>query len=137
MPVNNQPPFSPQPGKIVTDVERLRTQSGQVFEIRRVELTILENNVLRKENLSEVDPPLADNRIPESIADIRECCICLGLFHKDSVLSCPVCGGYFCHRCRACIKTDGQEIPACAECAKEANAGLICKILKKFWTLGD
>jgi hypothetical protein len=134
---NNQPPGSPQPGKIVTDVERYKTQSGQVVERRRIEMTILENNVLRKENCFEVDPPLADNRVPESIADIRECCVCLDLFHKDNVLSCPICGGYFCCRCRACIKMDGNEIPSCAECAKEANAGFICKILKKFWTLGD
>jgi hypothetical protein len=134
---NNQPPGSPQPGKIVTDVERYQTQSGQVVEIRRIELSILENNTLRKENRFEVEPPLADNRIPESVADIRECCICLGLFHKDNVLSCPVCGRCFCHQCRDRITADGNEVPVCAECAKEANAGFICRILKKFWTLGD
>ena len=37
--------------------------------------------MLRKEKLFEVIPPLSDNRIPDSVADIRECCICLGLFH--------------------------------------------------------
>ena len=134
---NNQPPGSPQPGKIATDVERYQSQSGQVVEIRRIELTILENNMLRKENCFEVDPPLADNRVPESIADIRECCVCLGLFHKDSVLICPVCGRCFCHQCGDRITDGGNELTVCAECAREANTGLVRKIFKKFWTLEE
>jgi len=134
---NNQNPLNQQPGKVVTDVEKYQTISGQVVKIRRVELSILDGNMLRKEKCFEVDPPLTDNRIPDSVADIRECRICFGLFHKDNVLNCPACGGYFCHRCRDYININDSEVPACAECTKEANTGVIRKIIKKFWTLGD
>jgi hypothetical protein len=105
---NSQNTFNQQPGKIVTKVEKFQTQSGQVVEIRQIELSILDNNLMRKENCFEVDPPLADNRIPESVADIRECGNCLRLFHKDNVLVCPVCGRCFCYQCREFITVDGK-----------------------------
>lgn len=135
---NNQDPPSQQPGKIVTGVDKYQSQSGQVVELRRIELTVLENNLLRKENCSEVEPPLADSRIPESVADIRECRVCLKLFHKDNVSTCPVCGGDYDLDCREEIKAeDGIPISTCALCAKEANTGLARRMCKRFWQIGD
>ena len=129
--------FGPAPGKVFIDVERYQTQSGQVVEIRRIEMNILENNMLRKERTFEVYPPLADSRIPETVADIRECRVCLSLYHKDNVMMCPVCGGYYCHLCRAETKDpDGQIIALCAICANEVNTGLLKRITRKLWALG-
>lgn len=137
---NSQNPLNQPPKKVVTKVEKFQTEFGQLVELRFIELTVLENNVLRKEELFEVDPPLSDNRVPSSIQDIRQCCICLGLYHKDNIRTCPVCGRYFCISpdCRDMIKTEnGDEILACAACADEANSGLVRKLWRKLWTLGD
>jgi hypothetical protein len=135
---NNQIPFSQQPGKAVTDAQKYQTQSGQIVEIRWTESTILEGNMLRKEKSFEVFPPLNDNRIPDSVADIRECRICLGLFHKESVLVCPVCGGCFCLKCRDEIKSeDDQPIAACKLCAQQANTSVLGRLWRKFWHVED
>ena len=136
--MNHQNPFSQQPGKIVTDVDKYQSQSGQICELRRIELTVLENSRVRKEYCSEVEPPLADSRIPESVADIRECRVCLRLFHKDNVSTCPVCGSDYDLDCREEIKAeDGILISVCGLCANEANTGLAKRMWKKLWDLGD
>ena len=135
---NNQSQFNQQPGKVVTNIERFQTQSGQAVEIRRIEVTVLENNILRKEQTFEVCPPLNDNRIPDSVADIRECCVCLGLYHRDSVMTCPACGGFYDYRCRGNIRVeDNETVSACALCAKEANTGLLKKLSRRLWRMRD
>lgn len=137
MSTNSGQPLSPQAGKITTQVERYLTGSGQLFEIRRVEIMVLEKGFLKKESYFEVFPPLQDNRVPASVADIRECCVCLGLYHKESVFNCPVCGRDLCRICKEKITTDAGEILVCAACAEEHNCGLVGRIIKKFWTLKD
>lgn len=133
---NNQNAFNHHPGKIVTGVERFQAQSGQVVEIRRIEMTVLENNMIRKENVFEVEPPLADNRIPDSVADIRECHVCLGLFHEDNVDTCLSCGGYYNRSCRGEAKDkDGTLVVVCAKCAKKANTSLAGRLWNKFWNI--
>ena len=137
MPIdNNQNPFIPQVGKVVNKVERFQTESGQLVEIRWVETSMQKDGVLKKDAYFEGVPPLRDNRIPDSVSDIREC-ICGGLYHKDNVLRCSVCGKYFGLCCREAIKTDQGEVSVCLLCAKEYNRSLLSKIWKKFWTLED
>ena len=87
----NPNPFLQTPGKIVLDIQRKRMPSGQIVEIRTVEVTLMENGVLRKEKVREHDPGMADGTSPD-IEDIRECHICLGLFHEDNVRRCMACG---------------------------------------------
>ena len=134
---NNPNPPNQQLGKIVIDAEEYQSLSGQVFEVRRTEVTGLENNVLRKEIRSEVDPPLADRRVPDSVREIRDCHICLRSFHMENVYRCPKCKSDFCKDCEGSIDTKGNELIVCAKCAEEANTGLIRKIFKRFWKLGD
>ncbi len=137
MAADSQNPFGQKPGKIETRVERFQTLSGQVVEIRWTQQYVLENNVLRKVMVFEIDPPLADARTPKSVEDIRECCVCCGTYHKDNVLRCPICGMDFCSRCKGSIKRDGTEIEACATCAKWENAGFIGKMWMRLWALGS
>jgi len=140
MNLNNNNPGNQQPEITSTTVEKFHTQSGQLVELRLVESKVLKNSRLRKEQYFEVVPPLADNRVPDSVGDIRECCICLQLYHKDNVNSCPGCGRCFCLNpdCRDLITTDeGKQVLVCAVCADEANSGLIKKLWRKIWILGD
>ena len=81
--LNNQ--FGQQPGKIAVEKEFFQTLSGQWVELTWYQRAVFENNTLRKEALYYLDPPLQDGRVPDSIHDIRECCVCDGLFHKDTV----------------------------------------------------
>ena len=131
---NNPPtPFNPQPGKMTTKVECFHTQSGQRVEIRWVTKMIYENNIWKDLSFFEVWPPLADNRIPQSVDDIRECVICLKLYHRDNVLLCPICGRTFGHCCKDVIKTKNtnEEILVCLECGQEENRGLVSRLLSK------
>jgi hypothetical protein len=135
----NPNPFFQTPGKIVLDIQRKRMPSGQIVEIRIVELTIMENTLLRREKVREVDPSMADNTTPDAPGDIFECHVCLGLFSKDNVFRCPVCGRDYCclGECQGEVKVSKDEqIVVCAPCAKEANTGLLKRISKKFWRLG-
>jgi hypothetical protein len=131
---SNQNPIGPPVGKIETRVERFQTGSGQVIEIRWFEKCVMINNILTKESFFEVFPPLRDNRIPESVADIREC-ICGGLYHKDNILTCPICGRYFCHLCKAEIQKEDSKLTICSECAKAAKQGILTRLIRKIWTL--
>jgi hypothetical protein len=134
----NPNPFLQPPGKISKDTQRLQTQSGQLVELRTVEMTVLENGTCRKERVFEVVPPLADNRIPDKIADVRECCVCLRLFHKDNVSRCPICGGDYCagKDCRGEVKVSKEEKAiVCAPCAQKANTTLFERIAQKLWKL--
>jgi len=126
-----------KPGKVETEVERFHTLSGQVVEIIWSQRCVLENNVLRKERVFEVNPPLADGRTPKSAEDIRECCICFTIYHKDSVLRCSICGRYFCSLCKGSIKRDDAEIEVCATCAKWENAGFMGRMWMRLWALGS
>jgi len=135
MPVNPQNPLGQPPGKIVTRVEKFQTLSGQLVLIRWMEVSVMDSGVLRKEETFEVLPPLADGRIPDRIADIRECCIRLGLYHHENVSSCPVCGRHFCRICAGLIKVKESETLACKVCADEASAGFLRRVFKYFWNL--
>ena len=74
--------FLQQPGKTVYKREIFQTLSGQLVEIVWYKKDLLDNNVLKKEELYFIDPPLADSIVPESIRDIRECRICHNLFYN-------------------------------------------------------
>ena len=134
---NSANAFNTQIGKVVSRVEKFSSQSGQLFEIRWIEMNVLENGLQKKDFWFEVFPPLADNRTPDSIADVRECCVCLSLYHRESVFVCPVCGGDFCHICRGMIVENEMEIAACAACTEKANRGLFGRIIRRLWTLKD
>ncbi len=135
----NPNPFLPIPGKIILDIQRKRMPSGQIVEIRTVEVTLIENGVLRKEKVREIDPGMADGTTPDRIGDIRECHVCLGLFHRDNVRSCMACGRDYC-RLRECWgevrEPEDEQIVVCAPCAKENNTGVWERISRKFWRLG-
>jgi len=134
---HNQTPLNPQVGKVVTRVEKFQARSGQVFEIRWTDISTIENGIHKKESYFAVFPPLMDNRTPDSVADVRECCVCLGLYHRESVIKCPVCGGDFCQICMGKIVENEIEIMACAACAKKNNRGLLGRIFNRLWTLED
>ena len=113
--------------------------SGQIVEIRTVEVTSIENGLLRKEKVREVDPGMADGTTPDRIGDVRECYVCLGLFYKDHVRNCMACGRDYC-RLRECwggikVRGDGSII-VCAPCAQANNMGLLARISRRFWRLG-
>jgi len=113
--------------------------SGQIVEIRTVEVTLIENGVLRKEKVREVDPGMADGTTPDRIGDIRECHVCLGLFHKDNVRSCRACGRDYCglRECWGEVRgPEDESIVLCAPCAQANNTGVWERISRKFWRLG-
>jgi hypothetical protein len=131
-------PFLQPPAKASKDIQRLQTRSGQIVELRTIEIAALKNGTFRKERLTEIVPPLADNRIPDKITDVRECGVCLRLFHKDNVSRCPVCGGEYCTSkdCRGEIKVSKEETAiTCAPCAQKANTTLFQRIAQKLWKL--
>ena len=137
---NHQNSPVPAPRKVFTRVEKWQSESGQSVELRFIESAVFENNTVRKEELFEVCPPLSDNRVPTSIQEIRECCICLRLYHQDNVRRCPCCGRSFCYSpdCKGLVKTDNEgETLVCVACAKEMNSGLVMKLWRKLWTMGD
>jgi hypothetical protein len=134
----NPNPFLQMPGKIVLDVQRKRMPSGQIVERRKVERTFLENGHWRKEKVFETEPGMSDGTSPE-IEDIRECHVCLGLFHKDNVRRCIPCGREYCvlGACWEEVKVPGADgsIIVCAPCAKENNMSLLARISRRFWRL--
>lgn len=135
----NPNPFFQTPGKITLDIQRGRMPSGQIVEIRKVELCLMENGRLRKEKVFELDPAMADGTTPQEIGTVRECHVCLGLFSEQNVRRCPACGRDYCwlRTCWGGIKVPKSEpIVVCAPCAKEANTGLLERISRKFWRLG-
>jgi hypothetical protein len=126
--------------KVVTKVDKFQSRSGQIVELRHMRYLILENNVLRKEEVSEISPPLADSRKPDSACEIRECCICLGLYHEDNTRTCPVCGQDFCclPPCKGTFKTgESLETTVCAVCAVEVKKGPVRRLWRRLWQLGD
>ncbi len=132
-------PFLQTPGKVVMDIKRGRMPSGQVVEIRCVEVTLMENGLWRKEKVQEIQPGLADGSTPQRIADIRECCICLGLFCKDHIRSCPRCGRDYCllWGCSGQVELpDEGPVIMCAFCAKEANTSFLKRFFQRFWSIG-
>jgi hypothetical protein len=134
----NPNPFLQMPGKIVLDVQRKRMPSGQIVETRTVERTILENGYWRKERVKEHDPGMSDATSPK-IEDIRECHVCLGLFHKENVRHCIACGRDYCDK-RECwdrVETPGidSSIIACSPCAKENNMSILARISRRFWRM--
>jgi hypothetical protein len=136
---SNQNTFG-MPRKIVTESERLRTESGQVVELRHVETIVYENGVIKKDTYMELVPPLSDNRMPESVSDITECCVCLQLYHRDSCEVCPGCKRTYCRRpgCRGKAEDEqGIEVDCCSLCAEAANKHIIIKFWDKLWNIGD
>ena len=128
------------PQKRVIKVEKFLTCSGQLVELRWIEGSTFKNSQLIKEECFEVIPPLADNRIPDSAADCRECCVCLKIYHKDNVFVCPLCNRDTCKspKCRDEITIkDKGEVVVCATCANEAKTGLVKKLWRGLWKLGD
>ena len=117
--------------------EKFRTISGHETEIRWIKVMVLDKRQRRTEEYFEIDPPLTDGgRVPESVKDIRQCCVCLNLFHKESVQKCFSCGGDFCRGCRGETITEGiQVIQTCETCYVADHTGFIKKTLKRFWTL--
>jgi hypothetical protein len=105
-------------------------------EIRRIELSIMENGRMRKE--FEVDPGMADGTTPQEIGHVRECRVCGRLFSKNNVSRCCACGRDYCclRECGGEVSVSQDErISVCAHCVKENNTGLLGRIAKKFWQL--
>lgn len=127
------------PKKIASRVERWQSQSGQTVELRCHEILFIGGNVVRKEELREVYPPLKDGRIPSSIQEIRECVICLGAYHEDSVQKCPICGRDCCNLadCKKQITKEQIPMEVCADCATEINGPSLSDLWEDFWTLGE
>ena len=135
----NPNPFLPIPGKIILDIQRKRMPSGQIVEIRTVEITLMENGLWRKEKVREVDPPMADGTTPDHVREIHECHVCLGLFHRSNVRRCQACGRDSCifRECWGEVEgPEDEQIVVCAPCAKENNTPLWERISRKFWRLG-
>lgn len=128
--------FAAQSGTVLTRVEKWQSVSGQLFEIRYSEMSIMENGILKKESFFEVFPPLLDNRIPDSIGDVREC-ICGGLYHKENVSKCSYCGRDFALCCRKEIETEKGTERICISCADERSLSFMDKLFKKFWTMKE
>lgn len=138
-PPNPNPFLQVTPGKIVLDIQKGRMPSGQMVEIRTVEVTLLENGRWRKEKVFEVDPGMADGTTPREIGMIRECHVCAGLFSVVNVRRCQACGRDYCifRECGGEVKVPGDEsIIVCAPCAQANNMGLLARISRKFWRLG-
>lgn len=130
---NTQNPLGQPYKKVVSKVEQFRTLSGHIMEIKWTQEGLLENGVWQELDLFTVDPPLTDGRIPESIADIRQCGVCELLFHKETVFGpCENCGFYYCHGCREIIKIKEQEVQLCSRCANEINESWFSKIQNWF-----
>ena len=135
---NMQNPLGQPFKKEIMKIEQFRTLSGDITEIRWIQEGNLENDIWREAELLTIDPPLADSRIPESVADIRQCGVCDLLFHKESVLPpCQICGNHYCYRCRGTVKINKEETTVCEACAKEADKGIIHKISDWFLMKGN
>jgi hypothetical protein len=133
----NPNPFLQPPGKLIEDIQRKQMPSGQVVERQQVEVTSFENNMLHKKKLFETIPRLADGTSPE-LADIRECHVCLGLYHKDNVSHCPSCGRDYCgsQECRGEIEVSKEErTPVCRPCADEINMSALKRTARRFWEI--
>ena len=131
---NQQNPFGQPLKNTVLKTEQFQTASGQYTEVKWLQKTVLINTDREELELFTVEPPLADGRIPNSIADIRQCGVCEQLFHQDSVFPpCDICGDHYCSRCRDVIKIEGEEIQICANCANEINKGMFSKIQDWFF----
>ncbi len=132
----NSNPFLQMPGKIVVDVQRKQMPSGQIVEFRTVEVTVFENGRWRRERVQELDPGTADGTC--DIDFVRECRVCLRLWHAIRVRRCPVCGldFDFSQGCCGQIKVSRDErIVVCAACAQANNMGLLERIAWKFCRL--
>jgi hypothetical protein len=132
----NPNPFLQTPGKIVVDVQRKQMPSGQVVEFRIVEVTLWENGRYRRERVRELDPSTADGT--RDIDLVRECHVCLRLWHATNVRRCAACGHEFCkfRECWGEVKVRGDEsVILCAPCAQANNMGLLARISRTFWRL--
>jgi hypothetical protein len=137
-PGNPNPFLQATPGKVVLDIQRKRMPSGQIVEIRTVEETVLENGRWRREKVREYDPDMADGTRPD-IGLIRECHVCLHLWHAVNVTRCIACGRDYCRfrECRGEVRMSEDEIIIlCAPCARANNTGLLSRLSRKFWRLG-
>ena len=138
-PPNPNPFLQVMPGKITLDIQRKQMPSGQIVELRTVEVVRVENGLLRKEKVREIDPPMADGTSPDHVREIFECHVCLALVSKENVRWCPACGHDYCkfRPCRGEVKVPGDgSIFVCAPCAEVNNRGLLERISRKFWHLG-
>lgn len=147
-----QQPNNPYPQKIVTDIQQKIMPSGSVVQLRHIEVVTMINNNLSKERIFEQEPPMADGTTAQDISAIQECAICLGLFHKDNVRLCQVCGQYCCPRCRMITvipeldiaqeamaigykRVSRSEIFHCIMCLEKMQMTLFQKIYRRFWNL--
>lgn len=122
-------------GKFAKQAEVFHKRFGDIVEIVRIEICVMENGVLRKDIRFEVIPPLTDGRVVTSIEQIRECVVCEEVYHHENVSTCPVCHRTYCHACKGVIEQDDIEIIVCAECEAEAKKGLLKKLKDIFWEL--
>jgi hypothetical protein len=131
MNANQQPPFGLQNlGRVVTKREPYCAPiSGKRVEIQHVMVTTCDNGLFRTDELKE-GVVLDDGRLCTSVADIRECSLCLSLVHADNSHVCPACGRTFCLSCVQTIETEGQKVRICLSCAKEAKTPTVVRILK-------
>lgn len=129
---NSRPPLS----KVETRIQRFLTLSGLVIEIRWTKSIIFNNGLTMIEEIYDVNPPLADHRIPSSIEFIGVCILCERPFHRDNLKKCCFCGHDYCSDCAGIAKINRMpETAACKSCAKIANTGLLKKTLEGIWEI--
>ena len=125
------------PGKIEISSEKLIGSLGQTFEVRCCEVVFYDNNILRRERQFENVPPLADSRSADSIQDVRECCGCYQFYFYDSVISCHVCGRFYCRICGSKItgllEKHGVTVPLCPPCAEASFSSFFKRLIKTIW----
>jgi len=135
----NQIPFDPQqsptiPGRVIIRIERYCAPiTKRIVELRRVKLTVEENGVYITKEWTEVDPPLDDGTVPESVREIRECWRCLSLITRFR--ACPDCEREFCMPCANKKKpgTDAQETKVCISCAEKAASPFWSDVRSSLW----
>lgn len=134
----NPNPYNQPITEVFEKIERLPIKSGRMVEIKFLKATTFDGNNLKKLELLEWPEGFVDSRRIDDLADVRVCCVCEQLYHKESnIRLCPICGEHYCEKCKDTVtdKNTETEILACKLCADEANAGMVKKAWRKLWNL--
>lgn len=120
-------------------IERFTTNSGRVIEVKFTKTTIFDGYNKKKQEVLEWPEGFTDSRKIDDLSEARNCCVCDGLYHKESSNNqpCRFCGKYYCENCsdKVIDKDTKEEISACKHCAEERNAGIVKKAWQKIWKL--
>jgi hypothetical protein len=126
------------PGRVITRREIwVAPYTKRVVELRWVTITVEKQGIYTTEDLREVDPPLDDGTVPESVKQIRECWRCLSIVSNSHL--CRACGKEACLACTTEINQDnqkkggGQKIRVCKDCAASIRNPLLHFAKKSLW----